>query len=123
MDNIIKLILLFLFFGFIFQKFGKNWKFHLVLNILMYGFFLYLWFIMLIPKSHIEHRGDPGLGFGLLTIWLAPIFILINLFSIFYAKKINDKKIYRINIIALIFCFLHIVLFLIITSIASSLFN
>jgi hypothetical protein len=52
---------------------------------------------MLIPKSHIEHRGDPGLGFGLLTIWLAPIFILINLFSIFYAKKINDKKIYRIN--------------------------
>ena len=92
MDNIIKLILLFLFFGFIFQKFGKNWKFHLVLNILMYGFFLYLWFIMLIPKSHIGHRGDPGLGFGLFTIWLAPIFILINLFSIFHAKKLMIRK-------------------------------
>ncbi len=96
----------------LFYFFGKNSIFHIILNIFMYLFYAWLWFILVIPKDENELvRGDIGLGFAFLTFFTAPIYILINGISLYYFRKKNHLKIAKIHAIGLVLCLMHLLVF------------
>jgi hypothetical protein len=113
----IEVVFLLIVITIFFQKFGKKWIFHLLLNLIMYLFYCFLWVIILIPKDPEQHHGDSGLGLGLFTLITAPFYIIFNIFSIVYSRKISNKRIQNINSIGLIICILHILIFCFMVSI------
>jgi hypothetical protein len=113
----IEVILLLIVVVTLFRKFREQWVFHLIMNLLMYLFYCLLWVMILIPKNLDEHHGDSGLGFGLFTLMTAPFYIVFNVFSIVYSRKILNKRIQNINSIGLIICILHVIIFCFLASI------
>ena len=107
----IEAILLLLIIAAFFQKFGKKWIFHLIINLVMYLFYIGLWIVMFVPKDPNEHHGDSALGFALFTLISVPFYLMFNIFSILHARKIFDKRIENINKLGLAICILHVLIF------------
>lgn len=77
----------------------------------MYLFYLGLWILMFTPKGQDQHHGDSALGFALLTLISAPFYLIFNVFSTLYGRKISDKRIENINIAGLAIFILHVFIF------------
>lgn len=83
----------------------KNFKLHLVINIAMYFFYIYLWIERFFPPENIR---PAYIGFSLfiMTISTAPIYTLYHISSIIYSGK--DKKILWLNVAGLTLCLLQL---------------
>lgn len=99
---------------FVLLKFRGNIRLHLLLNLMMYGFYAYLWWMMNQPYNNSRH-GDKGLGFAFVTIASYPIYLIINIFNIFINRKksnSNELIIFYIHIVGLLLCLTHVLVFL-----------
>ena len=66
---------------------------------------------MFMPKDPNLHHGDSVLGFTLFTLFSVPFYMIFNIFSILFARKIFDKRIENINKLGLAICILHVLIF------------
>ncbi len=95
-------------------KYKNRIGLHLVINLIMYGFYVFLWWMMYQPFSSPQH-GDKGLGFAFMTIGTIPFYLSINIFNAIKNRKkldINQKNVFYIHIIGLILGVSHLSVFL-----------
>jgi hypothetical protein len=95
-------------------KFRGNFRLNIIFNLFMYGFYIYLWWMMYQPYTN-SHHGDKGLGFAFVTIATIPFYLLINLFNIFIfrdKKDSNQLVIFFTHITGLLLCLTHLIAFL-----------
>ncbi len=78
---------------------------HILLSILMYGFYLFLWFVPSIMNNTYydenKHYVDSAMGVAIVFIFSMPIYLLIHIFFIWYSKKNKFKKILIIHLIGI----------------------
>ncbi|WP_310557200.1 hypothetical protein [Flavobacterium sp.] len=107
--------LIFLLFSFYWlNKYKHKISLHLIVNIIMYGFYAFLWWMMYQPYSN-PHHGDKGLGFAFFTIFTIPFYLLINIFNVVRNRKridLKEKKVFNINLVGLILGLTHLGVFL-----------
>ncbi len=110
-------ILIILITGTILLKIKKsNYITHILLIILMYGFYIYLWFLPSIANNAYydenKHHVDTGLGIAIMFIFSMPIYFLIHAFFIWRSKKKGLKKILIVHLIGVTLLFIQIATFL-----------
>jgi hypothetical protein len=109
-------LVIILILGSIIFKFREKWLFSLFLNICMYSFYLWLWYVLLNHHKNI-YRGDSGLGFAFITFITMPFYIIVNISFLIYSFKIKLlNKTFVINLIGLIFCIIHLITFYFLTN-------
>ena len=60
-----------------------TWIIHLVLTIIMYGFYFLLWWGLFHPvEDNNMYHGDPALGVGLMILFTTPFFLLYHIIFI-----------------------------------------
>ncbi len=104
-------------------KYREYDRFHLILIILMYGFYLLLWFMpeiddtVVSTEEHIKHT-NSALGVSILFLLTMPVYLLIHIIFIMFAKKkINFRsKIFKSHIIGSILLLIQIAIFLVKTN-------
>jgi hypothetical protein len=99
---------------FLLIQFHKKISLHLVVNVVMYGFYAFLWWMMYQPYSN-SHHGDKGLGFAFMTIGTIPFYLAINSYNVFKNRRKLDshqKNIFYIHLTGLILGLTHLGVFL-----------
>lgn len=94
-------ILIILVFGVIMYKNKDNYIVHIILSILMYGLYIFLWFIPSIENSSYDenkHHTDSALGVAIMFIFSMPIYLIVHTLFIWYSKKKQLRNIYTIFI-------------------------
>ncbi len=110
-------ILIILIFGIVIvYKNKNNFITHILLTVLMYGLYIYLWFIPSIMDNTYHDMNKPyvdsALGVAIMFIFSMPIYLLIHAFFIWYAKKNKLKKILIIHFIGVVLLVIQLVTFL-----------
>ncbi len=110
-------ILIILIVGIIFvNKTKNNYITHIFLSVLMYGLYIYLWFIPSIMDKTYHNINKPhvdsALGVAIVFIFSMPVYLLIHAFFIWYAKKNKLKKILIIHWTGIVLLMIQLVIFL-----------
>jgi hypothetical protein len=95
-------------------KFREKAFLHVFVNLIMFGFYAFLWWMMNQPYTD-SHHGDRGLGFAFMTIGTIPFYFTINIFNVLKHRKrlnVRQKNIFYIHLIGLILGLTHLGVFL-----------
>lgn len=103
--NIVFIILTGLVIAVLFSKM-RGWKQHLLVFGSIYLLLLFMWIQLLLPKEEPidHHRGDPGLGVGLITLFMMPLLLCVHLIFLVANRKTQDRAIVRIHLAGLLIC-------------------
>lgn len=88
--------------------FEKNLRLHIIINTLMYGYYVWLWYERLFLSADVK-AAWIGFSLGINTIFTAPFYIIFHLLAIYKSWRLENKIIFYINIAGLILCAIHLI--------------
>lgn len=87
--------------------FFRFWQLHFAITVIMYLFFIYLWMDAFMPVDVTKIRCGFPLFF--ISLFITPVYVIYHVYSIIYAKRIEDDRIIKINIFGLILCAINLI--------------
>lgn len=112
-------LLIWLVIGILIYKNKNKYISQGIILFLMYGLYVYLWFLPAIVNNttHTDkHPTDVAMGVAILFIFSMPVYLLIHTLFLWYAKRKRLKKIFRIHFIGIILLTIQTLLFLVKTN-------
>jgi len=84
----------------------KVWKIHLLLNIAMYSYYLYLW---IAQYFYTGKAGWKGFEIFMMTLFTAPIYLIYHAIALYFGITTKNKNIIMVTIGGILLCTLHII--------------